>query len=66
MQMIKGLVTKLQAFIEKDDHQSFYVSGSGPVRVSNARAHQISKVIAEHHRDYAMSELRKALIIGRR
>ena len=59
MYMMKALARKLQAVIKKDDH-GFYVTGSGPVRVPNARMHQIPKVIAEHHMDDAKRELRNA------
>jgi hypothetical protein len=59
-----ALARKLRALIG-NDHHGFYVTGSGPVRVPNARSHQIPKVIAEHHREQAKRELQRALIIGR-
>jgi hypothetical protein len=62
--MMKALARKLLAVLGKEDH-GFYVTGSELVWVPNARAHEIPKVIAEHHRDYAKRELQKALI-GRR
>jgi hypothetical protein len=65
MDVIKALARKLRAVIG-DDNNGFYVSGSGPIRVPNARVHQIPKVIAEHHRDSAKRELERALMIGRR
>ena len=64
MDRIKALARKLRAIIGNDEH-GFYVTGSGPVRVPNARVHQIPQVIAEHHRENAQRELQRALI-GRR
>jgi len=64
MNMRRALARTLRAITGNDD-QGFYVTGSGPVRVPNSRAHQIPKVIAEHHRDEAKRELQRALI-GRR
>jgi len=64
MNMRKALARTLRAIAGHDDH-GFYVTGSGPVRVSNARYHQIPKVIAEHHSEQAKRELQRALIIGR-
>jgi hypothetical protein len=64
MNMTKALARILRAVIGNDEH-GFYVTGSGPVRVPNARAHQIPKVIAEHHRENVQRELQRALIIGR-
>ena len=60
----KTLARKLRAVISGDDH-GFYVTGSGPVWVPNARSHQIPNVIAEHHMIDARRELQRALIIGR-
>ena len=59
------VLERLVRVIITDDH-GFYVTGSGPVRVPNARAHQVPKVIAEHHREDAKRELQRALMIGRR
>jgi hypothetical protein len=64
LNMRKALARILRAAIGNDVH-GFYVTGSGPVRVPNARAHQIPNVIAEHHREQARRELQRALIIGR-
>ena len=64
MDRIKTLARKLRAVIGDDEH-GFYVTGSGSVRVPNARVHQIPQVIAEHHRENAQRELQRALI-GRR
>ena len=64
MDMIKVLARKLRAVIGNDDH-GFYVAGSGPVWVPNVRAHEIPKVIAEHHVENAKRELQRALTIGR-
>ena len=64
MDTTKALARKLRAVIDNDDH-GVYVTGSGPVKVPNARLHQIPKVIAEHHRENAERELQRALIIGR-
>jgi hypothetical protein len=64
MDVTKALARKLRAVIG-DDNNGFCVSGSEPIRVPNARLHQIPKVIAEHHRDSAKRELERALI-GRR
>ena len=64
MDMIKVLARKLRAVIGNDDH-GFYVAGSGPVWVPNVRAHEIPKVIAEHHRDQAKRELQRILIMRR-
>jgi len=61
MGMIKSLARKLWEFIGNDRH-GFYVAGSGPVKVPNSRAHEIPKVIAEHHRENAKRELLKSLI----
>jgi hypothetical protein len=60
----KALAKKLLAIIGNDDH-GVYVTGSEPVKVPNARLHQIPKVIAEHHRENAKRELQRALTIGR-
>jgi hypothetical protein len=65
MDRIRALARKLRAVIGNDEH-GFYVTGSGAVRVPNARVHQIPKVIAEDHRENARRELQRALIIGRR
>jgi hypothetical protein len=64
MDAIKALARKLRAAIGNDEH-GVYVTGSGPVKVPNARLHQIPKVIAEHHGENAKKELQRALIIGR-
>jgi len=64
MDTTKALVRKLRAVIGNDEH-GVYVTGSGLVRVPNARLHQIPKVIAEHHRENAKRELQRALTIGR-
>ena len=64
MGAIRALARKLQAAIGNDERGA-YVTGSGAVKVSNARLHQIPKVIAEHHRENARRELQRALIIGR-
>jgi len=64
MDAIKALARKLLAVIGNDEH-GVYVAGSGPVKVPNARLHQIPKVIAEHHRQNAKRELQRALIIGK-
>ena len=64
MDTTKALARKLRAVIGNDDH-GVYVTGSGPVKVPNARLHQIPKVIAEHHGENARRELQSALIIGR-
>jgi hypothetical protein len=61
---IRALARKLRAVIGNDDH-GVYVTGSGPVKVPNARLHQIPKVIAEHHWENTKRELQRALIIGR-
>jgi len=66
MNRIEALARKLASNVIGNDVHGFYVTGSGPVRVPNARAHQIPKVIAEHHRENAQRELQRALIIGRR
>jgi hypothetical protein len=63
MDAIEALARKLGAVIGKDD--GVYVTGSGPVKVPNARLHQIPKVVAEHHGENAKRELQRALIIGR-
>ena len=65
MSKLGKALEKLVRVIGNDDH-GFYVTGSGPVRVPNARMHQIPKVIAEHHREDAKRELQRALMIGRR
>jgi hypothetical protein len=62
--LMMALAGRLRALIGNDRH-GFYVTGSGPVRVPNARSHQIPRVIAEHHREQAKRELQRALIIGR-
>jgi hypothetical protein len=62
--MRKAIARMLRAVVGDDVH-GFYVTGSGPVRVPNARSHQIPEMIAEHHRDQAQRELQRALIIGR-
>ena len=62
MDMMSALARKLRAVFGNDDH-GFYVSGSGPVWVPNARAHEISRVIAEHHRQQAERELLRILIM---
>jgi hypothetical protein len=64
MDTIEALARKLRAVIGNDEH-GVYVTGSGPVKVPNARLHQIPKVIAEHHGENAKRELQRALIIGR-
>jgi hypothetical protein len=64
MDAIRTLARKLRAAISNDAH-GVYVTGSGPVKVSNARLNQIPKVIAEYHRENARRELQRALIIGR-
>jgi len=61
----KALARKLRAVIGDGDH-GFYVTGSGPVWVPNARAHEIPRVIAEQHMIDAKRELQRALVIGRR
>ena len=60
----EALASKLRAIIGNND--GFYVTGSGPVWVSNARSHEIPKVIAEHHRGEAKRDSRNPLILGRR
>ena len=62
--MIRTLARKIRKILANDDH-GFYVAGSGPVWVPNARAHQVSRVIAEHHRYDAERELQRALMMGR-
>jgi hypothetical protein len=57
-------LSKPRAIIGNDDH-GVYVTGSEPVKVPNARLHQIPKVIAEHHGENARRELQRALIIGK-
>ena len=64
MDAIEALARILRAVIGNDEH-GVYVTGSGPVRVPNARLHQIPKVIAEHHRENVKRELQRALTIGR-
>ena len=64
MDTIEALARKLRAVIGNDDH-GVYVTVSGPVKVTNARLHQIPKVIVEHHRENTRRELQRALIIGR-
>jgi hypothetical protein len=64
MDAIEELARKLRAVIGNDEH-AVYISGSGPVKVPNARLHQIPKVIGEHHGENAKRELQRALIIGR-
>jgi len=64
MDAIEALARKLRAVIANDD-QGVYVTGSGPVKVPNARLHQIPKVITEHHVENAKRELQRALTIGR-
>jgi hypothetical protein len=64
MDMRKALARKLLAIFGNDDH-GVYITGSGPVKVPNARLHQIPKVIVEHHGEIARRELQRALIIGR-
>ena len=61
MDLMKALAMKIRTLIGNDQH-GFYVTGSGPVRVPNSRAHQIPKVIAEHHRENAKMELQKAFL----
>jgi hypothetical protein len=63
MRMKEALARIFRAVVGNDDN-GFYVTGSGPVRVPNSRAHQVPKVIAEHHRDQAKRELQMA-VIGR-
>jgi hypothetical protein len=65
MDGIRALARKLLAVISDGDH-GFYVSGSGRVWVPKARAHEIPKVIAEHHSEQAKRELQRALMIGMR
>jgi hypothetical protein len=64
MDAIRALARKLRAIISNDEH-GVYVTGSGPVKVPNARLHEIPKVTAEHHRENAKRELQRALTIGR-
>ena len=64
MDTTEALARKLRAVIRNDDH-GVYATGSGPVKIPNARLHQIPKVIAEHHRENARRELQRALTIGR-
>jgi hypothetical protein len=59
--MIEALARKLRAVVG-DDRDGFYVTGSGPVWVPNARAHEIPQVIAQYHREQAERELQRALI----
>jgi len=61
MNVRKALAMILRAITRKDNH-GFYVTGSGPIRVPNARLHEIPKVIAEHHTDQAKRELLRALM----
>jgi hypothetical protein len=65
MDMIEALAKKLRALIGNDD-RGFYVTGSGPIWVPNARANEIPKVIAEHHMYDAYMELQRAMMSGRR
>lgn len=48
MDRIKALASKLRTVTGNGEH-GFYVTGSGPVWVPNARANEIPRVIAEHH-----------------
>jgi len=61
----RGLLQWILRAVVGNDDNGFYVTGSGPVRVSNARVHDIPKVIAESHREDAKRKLQSALIIGR-
>ena len=56
MDAIKGLARKLLTVMGNDEY-GVYITGSGPVKVPNARLHQIPKVIAEHHRENVKREL---------